>query len=101
MRCVQICAVGLSMNILQDRLGMYRILFGITYPPSTLCETSTAPATVGPFSHSCSGWARFVRILLPGPDRTLHLQEVKVTSLAFLLQTPMPRQVVAPSSSRS
>ena len=65
---------------IQQRLGYHTISWATEASSQafTICAESTAPATDGPFYNACPHEARYIKIELPGTDRTLNLAEVEV-----------------------
>jgi hypothetical protein len=64
----------------QDRFGYHEIWLSndTSTPYSHRCFMGTAPSTgVGPFNQPCLGVGRYIRLVLPGEERTLEVAEIE------------------------
>jgi len=108
---VQLFNWGNNQNQL-SRLGHYQIWVSnaaadYTPPSATLCANeTTAPhgsATVGPFTSTCAPETvgRFVTVLLPGSNRYLTLNEVKIYGAVLTPSEPPVLLLMPPSLPQS
>lgn len=71
------------LDCCQDLLGLHEIWLSLASESWRRCFSGIASEAAGPFRESCTGWGRYVRIVLPGAFRTMNLLEVRVFALTF------------------